>query len=110
MRLVDVPAALSGRRYATDVEVVLEVSDGLCPWNERRWLLKGSADGAGCTATSAPADLALDVRELAAAYLGGSSLTALAAAGLVTELRPGALQEASAAFTWPVAPYCGWVF
>jgi Sterol carrier protein domain len=54
--------------------------------------------------------LALDVRDLASAYLGGESLAALASAGLVRELRPGAPFEAAAGFSWPVAPYCGWLF
>ena len=61
-------------------------------------------------ATSDPADLSLDVRELGAAYLGGRSLAALASAGLIVEHRPGALPTASTAFGWPVAPLCDWVF
>jgi hypothetical protein len=44
------------------------------------------------------------VRDLAAAYLGGPSLAALAAAGRVRELRAGALLPASAAFGWHRAP------
>ena len=62
------------------------------------------------SATAAAADLTLDVRDLAAAYLGGRSLAALARAGLVTEHRPGALRGASAAFGWPLAPLCSWAF
>ena len=61
------------------------------------------------------ADLSLDVRELGAAYLGGRSLAALAAAGLVTVhqrpgQREGVLARASTAFGWPVAPASSWVF
>ena len=44
-------------------------------------------------------------RELGSAYLGGFSLTALAAAGRVRELRPGALAAASVAFGSDVAPW-----
>ena len=51
------------------------------------------------------ADLALSVRELGAAYLGGVSLVALAGAGRVRELRQGALAEASVAFASDVAPW-----
>jgi hypothetical protein len=50
------------------------------------------------------------VRELGAAYLGGRSLTALAGAGQVAARTPAALHAASAAFGWPVAPVCPWVF
>jgi hypothetical protein len=63
-----------------------------------------------CERTEEQAHLALDVRDLGAAYLGGTTLAALAGAGLVTELRPGALATASTAFSWPVAPYSGWLF
>jgi hypothetical protein len=45
------------------------------------------------------------VRELGSAYLGGVTLAALGAAGRVTELREGALAEASRAFTSDVAPW-----
>ncbi|MBC7290551.1 MAG: GNAT family N-acetyltransferase [Actinotalea sp.] len=110
VRLLDVPAALASRRYATEVDVVLAVRDDLLPANARHWRLRGGPDGAVVDATDAPADLELDVRELGAAYLGGSSLAALAAAGLVTEARPGSLARAATAFGWPVAPGCSWVF
>ena len=41
VRLVDVGAALSGRKYAGDGSIVLEVHDAVCPWNEGRWKLEG---------------------------------------------------------------------
>jgi predicted acetyltransferase len=105
VRLVDVGAALASRCYATPVEVVLEVSDPFCPWNEGRWRLLGDAKGASCERTTAHADLALSVRELGSVFLGGYSLAALARAGRVQELREGALAEASTAFLSDVAPW-----
>ncbi|GAA2155285.1 GNAT family N-acetyltransferase [Kitasatospora kazusensis] len=107
VRLVDVGAALRGRGYAAPVEVVLDVTDEFCPWNTGRWKLHsgGPGKGAVCEPTTERADLALAVRELGSAYLGGTNLTALAAAGLVTELRDGALAEASRAFASDVAPW-----
>ncbi len=110
VRVLDVPAALAARRYAAPVDVVLEVTDALVPANARRWLLRGGLDGAEVTPTEDAADLTLDVRELGAAYLGGTGLAALATAGLVAEHRPGALARASTAFGWPLAPVCSWVF
>lgn len=110
VRVLDVPRALGARRYAARVDVVLEVTDALVPANAGRWRLVGGPDGAEVTATEAEADLRLDVRSLGSAYLGGVTLAALAGAGLVTEVRPGALPAASTAFAWPVAPVCGWVF
>lgn len=111
LRIIDLPAALAGRQYSTALDVVLEVSDTLLPDNAGRWrLTAGAFAPASVGRTDAPADLALDVRELGAVYLGGTSLTELAGAGLVTELRRGALREASVAFGWPTAPGSSWVF
>ncbi|MCX2179859.1 GNAT family N-acetyltransferase [Streptomyces sp. SKN60] len=105
VRLVDVGGALAARTYQAPVDVVVEVADAFCPWNEGRWRLTGDSTGASCVRTDDPADLALSVRELGAAYLGGVSLVSLAGAGRVRELRDGALVEASVAFGSPVAPW-----
>ncbi|MFJ8799694.1 GNAT family N-acetyltransferase [Streptomyces sp. NPDC102487] len=105
VRLVDVGAALEARTYQAPVDVVLEVEDAFCPWNEGRWRLTGDAKGASCVRTGDSPDLALSVRELGAAYLGGVPLASLAAAGRVREPRQGALAEASMAFTSVVAPW-----
>ncbi|MFH8799531.1 GNAT family N-acetyltransferase [Streptomyces sp. NPDC017936] len=105
VRLVDVGAALEARAYQAPVDVVLEVEDAFCPWNSGRWRLSGDAKGATCARTGDAADLALSVRELGSAYLGGVSLSSLAAAGRVRELRSGALAEASVGFGSPVAPW-----
>ncbi|WP_371615885.1 GNAT family N-acetyltransferase [Streptomyces sp. NBC_00454] len=106
VRLVDLPAALIARSYGAPLDVVLEVEDAFCPWNAGRWRLSAGADGAAtCTRTEDPADLELSVRELGAAYLGGTTLNSLAAAGLVREVRAGALTAASRGFAGDVAPW-----
>lgn len=105
VRLVEVGAALGARTYQAPVDVVFEVEDSFCPWNSGRWRLTGDAKGASCERTEDAADLALSVRELGAAYLGGVPLVSLAAAGLVRELRPGTLAEASLGFGSAVAPW-----
>ncbi|WP_456820742.1 GNAT family N-acetyltransferase [Cellulomonas sp. URHB0016] len=115
VRLLDVPAALEGRRYASPVDLVLEVTDTRLPTNAGRWRLRTEDAGDGSWSASVgrtedPADVELDVRELGAAYLGGRSLEAQRRAGLVTERRGGAVLRAAAAFAWPVAPVCSWVF
>ncbi|MCI4062232.1 GNAT family N-acetyltransferase [Micromonospora sp. R77] len=104
VRVVDVPAALAARRYATELDVVVEVTDELLPENTGRWRLAGGPAGATCTATTEPAGLACDVRCLGELYLGGTGLGALAAAGRVRELRPGTLAAAGPAFGWHRAP------
>ena len=122
VRIIDLPAALARRAYSSPVDVVVEVTDELRPANAGRWRLRaagpggaagvgGAAGGAAdCARTDDPADIALDVRELGAAYLGGTRLAALAAAGLVSELRPGAVGRLSTAMGWDPAPWCPRIF
>jgi predicted acetyltransferase len=104
LRLVDVPAALSARRYQSPVDVVLAVEDAMIPENSGRWHLTGDSSTASCTRTDRPADLDCDLGALGAAYLGGASLGTLAAGGRIRELVPGTLAPASAAFGWHRAP------
>lgn len=110
VRIVDVGRALAARTYAQEIDVVLDVSDAFCPWNQGRWRISGGPKGAQCSRTTEAADIALTSTELGAAYLGGTSLTALAAAGRVTERRDGAVTEASAAFAHHREPWCPEVF
>ncbi len=110
VRIVDLPGALSKLAYSGPVDVVLEVADELLAGNAGRWRLRADGAVVSCARTDRPADLALDVRELGAAYLGGTRLGTLAAAGLVTELRPGAVNRLSAAMTWDPAPWCPQIF
>lgn len=100
VRLVNLPAALTVRRYATGVDLVLEVSDQLREANAGRWRLTADPDRVTCIRTDEPPDLTCDVADLGAAYLGGTTVGALGAAGRVREQRPGALAAASAAFGW----------
>ncbi|MEV2243930.1 GNAT family N-acetyltransferase [Streptomyces sp. NPDC049970] len=107
VRLVELGAALEARTYRTPVDVVMEVEDAFCPWNAGRWRLTADSKGAAtCRRTHDDPELALSVKELGAAYLGGVSLSTLAAAGLVRELRPGALAGASSAFSSDIQPWC----
>jgi predicted acetyltransferase len=109
-RLVDVAAALTARGYSRDIDVVLDVSDDLCPWNAARWRLTAGPEGAVCEQTTAAADLALDVRELGSAYLGGTTLASLGTAGLVEERTPGALAACSTAWRSTVLPATPYMF
>ena len=111
VRIIDIAAALTRRAYACPVDVVLEVTDAILPGNAGRWhLAAGGAGAARCERTDQPADIDLDIRELGAAYLGGTRLGTLAAAGLARELSPGALGRLSAAMTWDPAPWCPQIF
>ena len=101
LRLVDVGAALEGRSYASDDEVVVELRDAICPWNAGRWRL-----GRDAARTAEPAELELDVSDLACVYLGAFDFSRLAAAERVRELKQGALASADALFRTPRPPYC----
>ena len=92
-------------RYRAPVDVVLEVADDVCPWNAGRWRLAADPAGATCEPATAPADLVLGALELGAAYLGGTALATLGAAGRVEETTPGALAAASHAFLGERPPW-----
>jgi predicted acetyltransferase len=106
VRLLDLPVALRARRYATDAELVLEVTDPMRPRNRGRFRLEGGPDGAACEPTTAAPHLGLDIAALGAAYLGGPRLATLARAGRVVELVPGALSRADRMFMSDPAPLC----
>jgi predicted acetyltransferase len=106
LRLVDVAAALSGRRYAIEGRLALRVRDAFCPWNDRQYELVGGPAGAECKPHDGTPDLAIDAADLAAVYLGGNRFRVLFEAGRVDELRPGAIARADAMFVTDRAPWC----
>jgi predicted acetyltransferase len=95
---------LAGRRYAAEVDLVIDVTDEMVPTNAGRWRLRGSPDAATCSSTVDEPDLSCDVRALGTVYLGGTGFTTLAATGQAIEHRSGALAEADAAFRWHQLP------
>jgi len=105
VRLIDVGDSLKLRRYMQSDRLVLEVRDELCPWNEGRFELEGSSEGATCRASSSSADLVLGVSDLASAYLGTVSFSTLSQAGLVDERTPGALLRADRMFAVRYQPW-----
>ena len=93
LRLIDVGAALIERGYSSPCDIVLDVVDPTCPWNQRVWRLTVDNDGVGtCQPTSDEANVRLPVQALGAAYLGSRSIATQAHQGLVTELTPGAVR------------------
>jgi predicted acetyltransferase len=106
VRIVDVGAALSGRKYSADGSVVFDVHDEFCPWNEGRWKLEGGTAGR----TDAEADLAVPAHALGSALLGGVSFAELQRAGRVEELVPGGLARADSLFRWDRHPWCPEIF
>jgi predicted acetyltransferase len=109
IRLIDLPTALTQRRYSCDVDLVIDVVDERLAANSGRWRLEAGGLGDNgkpvCERTTGEPDLVLPISALGAAYLGGTRLGSLAAAGQITEVRPGAVAALSAAMWWDPAPW-----
>lgn len=110
LRLLDVPAALSARRYAAGDRLVLEVSDTFRPQAAGRWVLDTTAEVATVEATEEAADIALDITDLGCLYLGAFSAGDLARAGRTTEATAGARARLEALFRTDRRPWCPQVF
>jgi predicted acetyltransferase len=106
LRIIDVPAALSARRYTGDGAVIIAVNDALLQRNSARF----SIDNAGAEPTDRPAQLEVDVEGLSAVLLGGTTWRDLAVAGLARAHDPAALAVADQLFAWPDAPHAGFFF
>jgi predicted acetyltransferase len=111
LRLLDTPVALAARGYAGGpTSFVLDVHDP-AGFAGGRFRLETDASGAAaCTSSGAPADLSLDVADLACLYLGDESATRLTALGRATEHRPAAARAADTLFHTPRRPWCPDVF
>jgi predicted acetyltransferase len=109
-RIVDVAPALAGRRYAADGRLVLEVADEFCEWNDGIWELSVESGMPVVQPTTDAADLACDITDIGAVYLGAFSFRQLADAGRVRELQPGAVARADALFRAERPPWCPRVF
>jgi len=101
LRLLDLEGALRARAFHDGEPAVLEIEDGLFARNTGRWKV-----GPEAGRTDAEPDVALDVADLASAYLGAFTFEQLAAAGRARELRPGGLARATTRFATPLPPWC----
>ncbi|MEP6851199.1 MAG: GNAT family N-acetyltransferase [bacterium] len=105
VRLLDVAAALSARTYGVEIDTVLAVTDAM--FGDVTVRLEGGPDGARCAPTTDPAEIVCGVADLGAAYLGGTRVSQLAAAGSVRSERPDALRRLDRAFLADSAPFHG---
>jgi predicted acetyltransferase len=106
LRILDMPQALQARRYDAPGRLVLEVT-GHTGHAPARLALESGRDGHGTTTPAAePADLALGISALGTLYLGDQTVHQLAAAGLVTEHRPGAVRRADLMLRTTARPWC----
>ncbi|MGI8928877.1 MAG: GNAT family N-acetyltransferase [Candidatus Limnocylindrales bacterium] len=110
LRVVDVPAALAGRRYATDGSIVLDVTDEFMPEVAGRWRLTVSEGRGRTEPTMDPADLQLEINDLGSVYLGAVSFASLGRAGRTIELSNGARPRGDAMFESPIPAWCPEIF
>ena len=109
VRLLDIPAALTGRTYRSDGHLVLGIRDPFLPGNDGNYELTVDAGAAQCRRTDAEADLRLDVDALGALYLGAHRASTLAFARRVSGSEQ-AIATANQLFAWDPAPWCPEVF
>lgn len=104
-RLLDVPAALSSRRYESPGSAVFEVADA-DGFTAGRYRLEAAADGKGtCSRTDADPDVRLPVDVLSSLWLGGGDLRAAATAGRAAQERPGGLDRLARLLATTRAPW-----
>ncbi len=110
VRVLDLQSAIAARTLSTECDVVVDITDNRFPENAGRWRIAGGPKGTTCERTKEPADVALDIRLIGAAYLGDASLHEFAKAGWIEELRPGAVTALDGALRTETPPYCPFIF
>jgi predicted acetyltransferase len=111
LRILDVKTALEARHYNAPGTFVFELDDAL-GFAGGCWLLSVDDAGAGVVRKLDDSEgfgnnhhLAMNVRELAAIYLGATSVSTLVKAGRILQKNPGAAVAADAAFRSTVTPW-----
>lgn len=113
LRIVDVPAALAARSYASPGTFHLTVSDPLGLTDGDYVLTVGDDGRASAHPRAADAGapdahtarLSLSITELSALYLGGTNAVTLARAGRITEHTPGGAARLDTTFSSPDVPW-----
>lgn len=82
-RIVDVPAALAGRTYEADADVVVTLVDALLPSVDGTWRITIRDGAADVRRVEERAQLVVPVDVLGACYLGGPTLTSFVDSGRV---------------------------
>jgi predicted acetyltransferase len=110
LRVLDVPVALTARRYEGGGSLVIAVDDAFRPAVSGRYRLEVADDGsATCERVGdrdGDADITLGITGLGSLYLGDVSATQLARAGRLTASSEAALSTADRVFKTVVPPYC----
>lgn len=110
VRVLDVAAALTARRYDQPGDLVFTVEDGQRPDQAGTYRLTVADDGtARCDRDDGEPSAELSSYALGALYLGGSRPEPLAFNGHLNADGP-TVAAIRRMFSWPVAPYCDEMF
>ncbi|UAK34503.1 GNAT family N-acetyltransferase [Nocardia asteroides] len=109
LRLMDVPAALTARAYASDLDVVLEVTD---PFRDAggTFALRVRDGQAECAPTDRAADIELGIDVLGSMYLGAYPARVFAAANRLRGKDSAHMRALDDAFRAERDPMLGWFF
>ncbi|HEY7563748.1 MAG TPA: GNAT family N-acetyltransferase [Acidimicrobiia bacterium] len=107
-RLVDPIRALAERRYQMESSLTFEINDPFLA-TKHTVELTGGPDGAEARSSQREADIALDVADLSASFLGWARFRALAQAGRVRGSAE-TLTRADLMFGWHPQPWCPEIF
>jgi predicted acetyltransferase len=110
LRILDVPAALSGRTWAADGALTLDVADELLPAMAGRWRLTVTGGHATVERTAAHPDAILGIAELSSLFLGGIRAADLARAGRIEAPDPATIGLLDAMHATARRPWCPAVF
>ena len=109
-RILDVPAALSARRYTVELDVVLDVHDPFLDLGGR-FRLRGGPDGAACERVGAGGPgIEVGIAALSGLLFGGRRAGTFARAGLLEASDEATLRRVDAAFLADRAPQHGTEF
>ncbi len=108
IRIMDVEKALEGRSYSARADVVVEIHDPLDA-STSVWHLDLTPEGSVVSPSKEAPDVAMDLEDLGACFLGWSRFTDLARAGRLTG-EDGHLLALDHAFSWSPVPWCSEVF
>lgn len=110
-RILDLPAALVGRRYQEQDRLRLRLDDDhMCPDNNGTWALDTRNGEPTCETTGENPDVVLTIRALSSLYLGGMSTHDLATAGAITPVDAHALSRLHRLFATDPEPHNSFAF
>lgn len=104
LRILDVPTALTQRRYAGTCDLVINIIDDHLVENAGHWRVVVRDGSAEVVRTTQDTDLTLPIAALGAAYLGAANLAAMHRAGLLPGNQPAPIGQLAGALRTAVGP------